>query len=55
MSQTPGGLHGPLIEEFGEPTTDKPCPPISEGGQGMGRVAAIAAEYGIEISTPPGR
>jgi mannose-6-phosphate isomerase-like protein (cupin superfamily) len=55
VSQTPGGLHEHFIEEVGESATDRSRPPVSERWQSMGRIVAIATEYGIEIPPPPGR
>ncbi len=54
VSQTPGGLHECLFEEIGDPATGESWPSVSEGPQDMGKIAAIAAEYGIEIQVYPG-
>ncbi len=54
MSQTPGGLHERFFEEIGESATGESWPSVSEGPQDMGKIAAIAAEYGSEILAPPG-
>jgi mannose-6-phosphate isomerase-like protein (cupin superfamily) len=55
VSQTPGGLHERFFEEIGESATGESWPPVSEGPQeDMGKIAAIAAEYGIEMLAPPG-
>ncbi len=54
VSLTPGGSHERFFEEIGEPATGESWPPVSEGPQDMGKVAAIAAEYGIKILDPPG-
>jgi mannose-6-phosphate isomerase-like protein (cupin superfamily) len=53
-SQTPGGLHEHFLEEVGEPATDE-SRLVSEGPAGIGKIAAIAAEYGIEIPLTPDR
>jgi hypothetical protein len=54
VSQTPGGLHEHFFEEVGEPATDE-SRLVSEGPAGIGKIAAIAAEYGIEIPLTPDR
>ena len=54
VSKTPGGLHEWFFEEIGEEVQDKSKPPIPESLPGMGRIATIAAKYGIEIPSPPG-
>jgi quercetin dioxygenase-like cupin family protein len=54
VSQTPGGLHERFFEEIGEPATGESWPPVFKGLADMRRIAAIAAEYGIEILAPPG-
>jgi quercetin dioxygenase-like cupin family protein len=54
VSQTPGGLHERFFEEVGEPATDE-SRLVSEGPAGIGKIAAIAAEYGIEIPLTPDR
>ena len=54
VSQTPGGLHERFFEEIGEPATDEPRRPGFAGPQDMRKMAAIAAEYGIEMPAPPG-
>ena len=53
--QTPGGLYEGFFGEVGEPAADGSCPLRSEGPQNMGKIAAIAAGYGIEIPPTPGR
>jgi mannose-6-phosphate isomerase-like protein (cupin superfamily) len=54
VSQTPGGLHERFFEEIGESVTGESWSPVSQGPQDTGKIAAIAAEYGIEILlTPP--
>ena len=54
VSQTPGGLHERFLAEIGEPATDEPRRPGFAGSQDMRKMAAIAAEYGIEMPAPPG-
>lgn len=51
VSQTPGGLYERFFEEIGEETKDGPAAPVSGSPPDLERIAAIAAEYGIEI--PP--
>ena len=53
VSQTPGGLHERFFEEVGLPATDESRSPVSGGPQDTGKIAAIAAKYGIEILVPP--
>ena len=55
VGQTPGGLHERFFEELGEPATDKTKPPTPKGQPDIEKIVAIAAEYGIEISSPSGR
>ena len=55
ISQTPGGVHERFFEEVGEEAQDATAPPTMEGPPDVERLAAIAAEYGIEIPPlPPG-
>jgi quercetin dioxygenase-like cupin family protein len=54
LSQTPGGLYECFFEEVGEPTMGGSEPLVSEGPQDMRRIIAIAVNYGIEITSPPG-
>ncbi len=54
VSQTPGGLHERFYEEIGEEARDGSRPPGKEDRLNMGRIVAIAAEYGIEIPPPSG-
>ena len=51
VSQTPGGLHERFIEEAGEPPTDEDTSPAKEGLRDAEWLAAIGAEYGVEIVT----
>ncbi len=53
VSQTPGGLHERFLEELAEPATDGATPPVPEGSPELGRIAAVAVEYGIEIPPSP--
>jgi mannose-6-phosphate isomerase-like protein (cupin superfamily) len=53
VSQTPGGLYERFLEELGEPATDRATLPVPEGPPELGRIAAVAAEYGIEIPPSP--
>jgi len=52
VGQTPGGLHERFFEEIGEPATDDAWPPGSGRPADLKKIAAIAAEYGIEIPAP---
>ncbi len=52
MSQTPGGVYGGLVEEIGEPATGEAAPPATEEPPDVERLAAIAAEYGVETVSP---
>jgi quercetin dioxygenase-like cupin family protein len=49
VSQTPGGLHERFFEKIGEDTKDRHTPPVLEDPPDRGRIAKIAAEYGIEM------
>ena len=53
VSQTPGGLHERFFEELGEEAWDKTNPPAPVGPPDVEKVGATAAEYGIEIPSPP--
>ena len=55
VSQRPGGSHERFFEEIGEPVDGDGGPLVLEGQPGLGRIAEIAAEYGIEITPPTGR
>ena len=48
VSQTPGGLHERFFEEIGEPANDE-SRLGSKGKADVGKIAAIAAGFGIEI------
>ena len=48
VSQTPGGLHERFFKEVGERATAEACP-VSQGAADIGKIAAIATEYGIEM------
>lgn len=54
MSQTPGGLHERFIEETGEPLAIEEAlsSMAKEPQQDDDRLAAIGAEYGVEIVPP---
>jgi quercetin dioxygenase-like cupin family protein len=52
VSQTPGGLHERFFEEIGEEGRDVATTPVSKDPQETGRIARIAAEYGIEMLLP---
>ena len=53
VGQTPGGVHERFYEEIGEEARDSTNPPVMDGPPDVGRIAAIAAKYGIEIPPPP--
>ena len=53
VSQTPGGLHERFLEELADPATDRATPPVPEGPPELGRIAAVAVKYGIEIPPSP--
>ena len=55
VSQTPGGLHERFFEEIGTEASDEAAPLGSEDPQYMRKIAAIAAEYVIEILPPGGQ
>ena len=50
---TPGGLREHFVEETGEPATNGAASPATEEPPDIERIAAIGAEYGIEIVPPP--
>ena len=52
VSQTPGGLHERFIEEAGKLGTDEVAPPTMERPPDAQRLAAIGAQYGVEIVSP---
>ena len=54
VSQTPGGLHEHFFEEIGKPATGRATATLPECPPEVGRIAAIAAKYGIEIPPPEG-
>ncbi len=49
VSQTPGGLHERFFEEIGEPAKPGRRGSSVAGSQDTRKIAAIAAEYGIEM------
>ena len=51
VSQTPGGLYEHFFEEVGKPVDGEGGPRIFEDQPDVGRIVALAAQYGIEI--PP--
>jgi quercetin dioxygenase-like cupin family protein len=57
MSQTPGGLYERFFEKVGRPADgDHGGPPIDDGWAAKGRrIVEVAAEHGIEISSPIAR
>jgi mannose-6-phosphate isomerase-like protein (cupin superfamily) len=53
VSQTPGGLYELFFEEVGKPVDGKDPGPLDfEGRPEVGRIAEVAAKYGIEIPPP---
>ena len=52
VSQTPGGSHERFFEEIGVETKDTLTPRDSENPPDMESIAKIAAEYGIELTSP---
>ncbi len=55
VSQTPGGLYEGFVEEVGEPATDENAPPppeTEEPPEEAERLAAVGAEYGVEMVSP---
>ncbi len=52
VSQTPGGLHERFIEEAGDPATDEAASLAKQEAPDAERLAAIGAEYGVEIVPP---
>jgi mannose-6-phosphate isomerase-like protein (cupin superfamily) len=54
VSQTPGGGYQSFVEEAGEPATDVDASPTAEEPtEVVERLAAIGAEYGLEMVSPP--
>jgi len=51
---TPGGLEG-FFEEVGLPATDRSSPPLLAGPPELGKMAATARKYDLEITGPPPR
>ena len=52
VSHTPGRAHERFFEKVGRPAEDRLSPSSPEGLPSMEQIAAIAAEYGIEILHP---
>ncbi len=52
VSHTPGRAHERFFEEVGRPAEAQLSPSSPEGLPSMEQIAAIAAEYGIEIPPP---
>jgi mannose-6-phosphate isomerase-like protein (cupin superfamily) len=51
--QTPGGLYKDFFGKIGESAADDSWPPGSGSWADIGKIVAIAAEYGIEIPPTP--
>jgi mannose-6-phosphate isomerase-like protein (cupin superfamily) len=51
---TPAGLEG-FFAEVGQPATDRSSPPVLVGPPDLGKMAAIARKYELEITGPPPR
>ena len=54
VSQTPGGVHERFIEEAGRPLTtgEAASPTAEEPPEVIERLAAVGAEYGVEMVSP---
>lgn len=52
VSQTPGGAYEGFVEEVGEPAIGEATPPATEEPPNVERLAAMGAEYGLEIASP---
>jgi hypothetical protein len=50
MSQTPGGLYERFFERIGDEVRNPTAPTAMESPPDEVRFAAIAAEYGIEVT-----
>jgi mannose-6-phosphate isomerase-like protein (cupin superfamily) len=55
MSQTPGGLYERFFERIGDEVRDPSAPTAMESPPDEARLAAIAAEYGIEVTRRRGQ
>jgi quercetin dioxygenase-like cupin family protein len=54
VSQTPGGLHEQFFEDIGEERNDRATARVLDNPPDLNRIARIAAEYGIEMTSPGG-
>ena len=52
LTQTPGGLYERFFEEAGKPVDGDSGPFVFEEQPEVGRIVALAAQYGIEIPPP---
>jgi len=53
VSQTPGGVYEGFVKQVGERVTDKNTPPTAaEPPEDVERLAAVGAEYGVEMVSP---
>ena len=52
VSQTPGGVYEAFVEEVGRPANEKAESTVPEEWSEAERLAAIAAEYGLEMVLP---
>ena len=52
VSQTPGGVCEGFVEEVGEPATEETGSPATEKPSNLERLAAVGAQYGVEIVAP---
>ena len=52
VAQTPGRLYEYFFEEVGKPVDDEEGPLVFEDQPDVGRIVALAAQYGIEIPLP---
>ena len=50
--QTPGGAYERFVEEVGRPTADGSIRPEEEAPDDAERLAAVGAEYGLEMVSP---
>ena len=53
VSQTPGGGYEGFVEQVGEPATGEITPAAMESLKEAEKLAAVGAEYGVEIVSPP--
>ena len=52
VGQTPGGAYEGFVGEVGEPATDGSTTPAKDDPPEAGRLAAIGAQYGVEMVAP---